>query len=167
MADLDGLRKRVEQIDLRLKTAHRAREKESTALMDMWEQIRERLTDQNAEITRLRSRVADLEDTRDDLLGMVHGLLSAVEGGLERMSDETVPKINAMENSLLHENGTGLPQDVSAEKTVSRDRHTSASQIERDAEDTLDAPNFHDDLLSAIKRSIENVRIDVTEEVLA
>ena len=83
MADLSGLKERVELVDLRLKTAHGARERESAALMETWQQIQDRFVDQNAEITKLRGRIAELEDARDDLLQMVHGLLSAVEGGLD------------------------------------------------------------------------------------
>jgi hypothetical protein len=162
MADLDGLRKRVEQIDLRLKTAHRAREKEGVALMDMWERIRERFVDQNSEITELRSRVADLEDTRDDLLQMVHGLLSAVEGGLERMSDETVPRIKAMANSLLD----GDRASPAARPALDEDEAPPDYQVRQEADDTeeetVGTPNFHDDLLSAIEKSIENVRGGVT-----
>jgi len=157
MADLDGLRKRVEQIDLRLKTAHRAREKESVALMDMWEQIRERFVDQNAEITELRNRVAELEDTRDDLLQMVHGLLSAVEGGLERMSDETVPRIKEMANSLLEGEGK-LPIISLSTRYESPVEYESPPEIAEPEEEPVVTPNFHDDLLSAIEKSIDNVR---------
>ena len=103
MADLSSLKQRVELVDLRLKTAHGARERESAALMETWEQIRDRFVEQNAEIAQLRDRVGELEDARDDLLQMVHGLLSAVEGGLDRMSDESVPQIRTMAANLLAE----------------------------------------------------------------
>lgn len=160
MADLDGLRQRVEQIDLRLKTAHRAREKESVALMDMWEQIRERFREQNAEIVELRNRVADLEDTRNDLLQMVHGLLSAVEGGLERMSDETVPRIREMACSLLEADKTSLPPTSSADsgRPAEADYDALPEVLERQTEEDPVPPYFHDELLAAIEQSIESVR---------
>ena len=70
MADIDGLKQRIEFIDLRLKTAHSARERESATLVDMWEQIRDRFQSQNAEILSLRERIRVLEDARDDLQNM-------------------------------------------------------------------------------------------------
>ena len=158
MADLDGLRKRVEQIDLRLKTTHRARENESAALMDMWEQIRARFVDQNVEITQLRNRVSDLEDTRDDLLQMVHGLLAAVEGGLEQMSDETVPRIKAMAGSLLEEtiDTSTAPATAATKPKVDQQPQAERSRISK--EEKAEGLSFHDDLLSAIERSIEGVK---------
>ena len=72
MAEMDGLRKRVELVDVRLKQAHSARESESAALVQTWEQIRERFQDQSAEITKRRNQIADLEDSREDLQKMVH-----------------------------------------------------------------------------------------------
>lgn len=109
MADIDGLKQRIELIDLRLTTAHSARERESTALVDMWEQIRDRLQSQNKEILTLRERIRVLEDTKDDLQNMVNNLLGAVEGGLERMSDETIPNIREMASGLLNETETPTP----------------------------------------------------------
>lgn len=101
MADIEGLKQRIELIDLRLKTAHSARERESAALMEMWEQIRERFQQQNSEILDLRNRISSLEDTRSDLQNMVINLLGSVESGLARMSDETVPQIRKMALDLL------------------------------------------------------------------
>lgn len=109
MADIDGLKRRIELIDLRLKTAHSTRERESAALADMWEQIRDRFESQKAEILSLRERIRILEDTRDDLQDMVDRLLGAVEGGLERMSDETITNIREMAGSLLEEGDSPAP----------------------------------------------------------
>jgi prophage DNA circulation protein len=109
MADIDGLKQRIELIDLRLSTAHSARERESAALVDMWEQIRDRLQGQNKEILTLRDRIKALEDTGEDLQNMVDNLLGAVEGGLERMSDETVPNIREMASELLNETKASTP----------------------------------------------------------
>ncbi len=151
MAELDGLKKRVGQIDLRLKTAHSARERESAALMESWEQIRDRFQDQSAEIIKLRSQIADLEDARDDLLKMVHGLLEAVECGLDSMADETVPKIKKMAGQLLSNNKNqfqAAPEDESGDEPG---RDLVPAQAPSSA-----GRSFHDDLLSAIEQSIDS-----------
>ena len=155
MADLSGLKKRVELIDIRLRTAHSTRERESAALTELWEQIRERFLDQNAEITNLRERISDLEDARNELLQMLHGLLSAVEGGLERMSDETVPQIKVMAANLLNADqelqatppGRGAPPSAGLDGLELK--HESSDE-------DLEEPNFHSNLLDAIQQSIEH-----------
>lgn len=101
MSEIDSLRQRIEHAELRLKTAHTARQRESAALMTMWDQIRERFAAQSAEIVHLRERVAALEDTREALNGMVRTLLGAVENSIERMADETVPEITGLAEALL------------------------------------------------------------------
>lgn len=118
MADIEGLKRRIELIDLRLKTAHSARERESAALVETWEQIRDRFQSQKAEILSLREQIRVLEDAKDDLQGMVDNLLGAVEGGLERMSDETVSNIRRMANELLSE--PERPAAPPAERAVSQ-----------------------------------------------
>jgi len=153
MAELDGLKKKVELIDLRLKTAHSARERESAALVEIWEKIRQRFQDQAAEISKLRNQVADLEDTRDELMKMVQGLLAAVEGGLESMADETVPHIKSMAGQLLADS-----QDDHAPPRVAKS--ASLSDVDYDDDDdepaaaAMNGASFHDDLLSAIERSV-------------
>ena len=83
MVDIKCLKKRIELIDVRMKTAHSARERESDALRHLWDQIQGRFDEQKSEIVQLRSRIAELEDVRDDLLQLVQDLLGAVENGLE------------------------------------------------------------------------------------
>ena len=172
MGDLTGLKKRVELIDLRLKTAHSARERESAALVDIWEQIRVRLLDQNAEITRLRDRVSELEDTRDELLQMIHGLLSAVEGGLERMSDETVPQIRDMAGDLLKDASETLSASgFAGGKALTRINEQGKPSASRPpADENKIHANFHSDLLNAVERSLddagEGVFNTVPEEIV-
>jgi hypothetical protein len=167
MADLSGLKKRVELIDLRLRTAHGARERESAALMEMWEQIRIRFLDQNAEITSLRDRVSDLEDTRDELLQMVHGLLSAVEGGLERMSDETVPQIKLLAGELLKSAGEALPTGRFAGEAESAERYgqRESAAWQGRSDEAAEEVNFHSDLLSAIEQSLEDANENAPPEM--
>jgi hypothetical protein len=165
MGDLTGLKKRVELIDLRLKTAHSARERESAALVDIWEQIRVRLLDQNAEITRLRDRVSELEDNRDELLQMIHGLLSAVEGGLERMSDETVPQIKDMAGDLLKDSGETLSASGFAggkALTPINEQDIPSSSRPPVDEKKIHA-NFHSDLLNAVERSLDTVPEEISK----
>ena len=159
MAEMDGLKKRVELIDLRLKTAHSAREKESAALMETWEQIRDRLQDQSAEIIKLRSNIADLEDSRNDLLKMVHSLLTAVEGGLDNMADETVPKIKLMAGQLLS-NDRGEVQPTPTPTTPAKSEYEPEYEpVQETATDPATesvGTTFHDDLLTEIERTIES-----------
>jgi hypothetical protein len=103
MGELDILRQRMEHAELRLRTAHSARERECSALNETWEQIRARFIQQNTEMAGLRARLAELEDQKEDLIGMVRGLLAAVEDGVEHMRDATVPRISTMAGELLGE----------------------------------------------------------------
>jgi hypothetical protein len=167
MADLSSLKQRVELVDLRLKTAHGARERESAALMETWEQIRERFVEQTADIVQLRDRISELEDARDELLQMVHGLLGAVENGLEKMSDESVPQIRTMAANLLMDNNARTAPVAAPTDTISSEpaRLDDASETEYTVprnsvpEDFVpENTNFHDALLATIEQSIEDVR---------
>jgi len=145
MVDIKGLKKRIELIDVRLKTAHSTRERESDALRHLWDQIHGRFDEQKNEISQLRSRVAELEDVRDDLLQLVQDLLGAVENGLESINDETVPHIRQMADTLLNENGP----DVSTLPVVEPKLPSSIAP-------SLDDNNAQDELLAAIERSLND-----------
>jgi hypothetical protein len=121
MSDIDSLRQRIEHAELRLKTAHTERQRESAALMTMWDQIRDRFATQSAEIVRLRENVATLEDTRDALNGMVRTLLGAVENSIERMSDETVPEITGLAETLLDSDPSFIAADEPGEMEPAAD----------------------------------------------
>jgi hypothetical protein len=69
----------------------------------MWDQIRVRLVTQDAEMDRLRAQIVELENVREELLGMVTTLLGSVEDGLDHMRDETVPRIASMASEMLGE----------------------------------------------------------------
>ena len=152
MADIDGLKQRIELIDLRLKTAHSARERESAALVETWEQIRDRFQSQNAEILSLRERIRVLEDAKEDLQGMVDSLLGAVEGGLERMSDETVSSIRKMANELLSESAP--PETLPEAPPVSQSEPPAPgfAPVEQEESDETDDTE-DDDFLAALERS--------------
>jgi hypothetical protein len=108
MSEIDSLRQRIEHAELRLKTAHTARQRESAALMTMWDQIRDRFAAQSVEIVHLRERVSALEDTREALNEMVRSLLGAVENSIERMADETVSEITGLAEALLDSDPSGI-----------------------------------------------------------
>ena len=188
MAELDGLKKRVELIDVRLKTARSARERESAALMETWEQIRDRFRDQSAEVTNLRGQVADLEDARDGLLNMVRSLLETVESVLDSTADETMPQIKILAGQLLSNTKDEIPPTETAMKTVISEYRPSEYESEYESEDesgqeTAAAPsdssagtNFHDNLLAAIERTIDSTNKDdfvdaisppITSEIVA
>ncbi|MPY69199.1 MAG: hypothetical protein GEU92_03830 [Alphaproteobacteria bacterium] len=103
MGELSHIRQRIEQAELRLRTSHSTRERESAALQEMWDQIRARLVAQDAEMDGLRAQIAELENVREELLGMVTTLLGSVEDGLDHMRDETVPRIASMAGEMLGE----------------------------------------------------------------
>lgn len=121
MAELENLRTRVEKVNHDLKSAHSARERESEALMAMWQQIRTRFTDQDQELARLRRRTVELEDAKDELSGMVRALLEAVEATTEEINDPAVPRISKMAEDLLAGNSTNTARPESG-ATAKADR---------------------------------------------
>tara|TARA_R110000787_G_scaffold89896_21_gene190242 strand:+ start:249 stop:1034 length:786 start_codon:yes stop_codon:yes gene_type:complete len=145
MVDINGLKKRIELIDVRMKTAHSARERESDALRHLWDQIHGRFDEQKKEIIQLRSRITELEDVRDDLLQLVQDLLGAVENGLESMNDETVPHIREMADTFLNGNGPEKTSQPAGEPLS-----------HPDIEPSLDANDAQDELLAAIERSLND-----------
>ncbi|MDA1324550.1 MAG: hypothetical protein O3C34_07375 [Proteobacteria bacterium] len=159
MAEMDGLKKRVALIDLRLKKAHSARERESTALMETWQQIRDRFQDQSAEIVKLRDQVAELDDSRNDLLKMVHSLLLAVESGLDSMADETVPQIKMMAGQLLSNNKEEIQKTKNSSK-LAISNHRPEPETVTALLNSPASPSFHDDLLAAIERTIDSADDD-------
>lgn len=118
MAELENLRTRVEKVNHDLKSAHSARERESEALMAMWQQIRTRFTDQDQELARLRRKSVELEDAKDELSGMVRALLEAVEATTEEINNPAVPRISKMAEDLLAANSTNpaRPESSAAAK---------------------------------------------------
>jgi hypothetical protein len=138
MADLDGIKKRIALVDLNLQTAHSKRERESQALMETWEQIRQRFQDQKSEMVALRTRVSELEDSQNVMQDLIQNLLSAVEGGLESMADETVPKIKDMASAMLEEDNAHpvprLPVEIPESGAAHNDFLTAMERT--DIEDT-------------------------------
>ena len=53
------------------------------------------------EIDIMRQQINEPEETKDELTKLIHVLLTAVETNLERASDETVPQIKEMADTLL------------------------------------------------------------------
>ena len=90
---------------------------------------------------------------------MVHSLLTAVEGGLDNMADETVPQIKIMAGQLLSNNGDAVQATpTSTNSAISEDE---ADQEPATVQETSsEGPNFHDDLLTAIERTIEGADED-------
>ena len=146
MVDLEGLKKRIEMVDVRLKTAHTARERESNALKQLWEQIHGRFDEQTQEIVELRTKVVDLEHVRNDLLGLVENLLNSVENGLESMTEEAVPHIRQMAGELL--SGRKAPKAAAPTFTVDQDIGGH--------EPDIDENSAQDELLAAIERSLND-----------
>lgn len=150
MPDLDGLKQRIELIDARLKTAHVARERESAALSDIWDQIRERYLDQQSEIENMRQQINELEDTKEDLTNLIQTLLAAVETNLERASDETVPQIKEMADTLLENNSAEIHKRGNEDfLSIDADDPSTDNFITNEISGT-------DDLISAIEESLED-----------
>ncbi len=159
MPDIDGLKQRIELINARLKTAHVARERESAALSDIWDQIRERYLDQQIEFENMRQQINELEETRDDLTSLIQTLLAAVETNLERASDESVPQIKEMAETLLENNSAEIltrgNEDLLSIDADDTSTETQESLLTNEISGT-------DDLILAIEESLED---DGTNEV--
>ena len=107
MTDLNSLKARIEQASQILRETSAVREQESSALINMWRQMRDRFARQNAELDELRGRIVTLEMTRDELAGLIYTLLEQVENNIEKRSDVSVWRITAMAAELLDsESGT-------------------------------------------------------------
>jgi uncharacterized coiled-coil protein SlyX len=101
MRDLGVLKERIEYAERHLKSAHSARERESDALLKMWEQIRGRFDAQEKDIARFRDEVTELSRVNDELSALVDKLASIVEGSIEDSGNETVPEVTRLADDLL------------------------------------------------------------------
>ncbi len=175
MTDLNSLKARIEQASQILRETSAAREQESSALINMWRQMRDRFARQNAELDELRGRIVTLEMTRDELAGLIHTLLKQVENNIEKMSDVSVWRITAMAAELLDsESGTpgvaaGSNHQHATEPTGSRVLQNAMSAVADPADpvawneppdaapDIGESPGeieMHDELPSAEIRSL-------------
>lgn len=101
MRDLSVLKERIEYAERHLTASHTARERESHALMAMWQQIRDRFELQEQEIARYRAQLAEMTNINDELSALVDRLISSVEGGITNSGNETVPTIAKLADDLL------------------------------------------------------------------
>lgn len=101
MRDLGVLKERIEYAERHLTASHTARERESQALMTMWQQIRDRFELQEQEIARYRAQLAELTAANDELTALVDRLITSVEGGISESGNETVPAIARLADELL------------------------------------------------------------------
>ena len=101
MTDLNSLKARIGQASQILRKTSAVRAQESSALINMWRQVRDRFARQNAELDELRGRIVTLEMTRDELAGLIHTLFEQVDDNIEKMSDVSVWRITAMAAELL------------------------------------------------------------------
>ena len=115
MTDLNSLKARIEQASQILGETSAVRAQESSALIKIWRQMRDRFARQNAELEELRGRIVTLEMTRDELAGLIHTLLKQVENNIEKMSDVLVWRITAMAIKLL-DSGLGTPSVAAGSK---------------------------------------------------
>lgn len=110
MRDLGVLKERIEYAERHLTASHTARERESQALMQMWQQIRERFELQEEEIARYRAQLSELTAANDELTALVDRLIASVEGGIADSGNETVPAIAQLADELLRsEPGDAAP----------------------------------------------------------
>ena len=93
MRDLGVLKERIEYAERHLTASHTARERESQALMVMWQQIRDRFESQEQEIARYRVQLNEMTAVNDELSALVDRLIASVEGGAAESGNETVPSI--------------------------------------------------------------------------
>ncbi len=131
MTDLNSLKARIEQASQILRETSAAREQESSALIKMWRQMRDRFARQNAELDELRGRIVTLEMARDELAGLIYTLLEQVENNIEKMSDVSVWRITAMAAELL-DSESGTP-GVAAGSNHQRATEPSGSRVLQNA----------------------------------
>ena len=101
MRDLGVLKERIEYAERHLTASHTARERESQALMVMWQQIRDRFESQEQEIPRYRVQLNEMTAVNDELSALVDRLIASVEGGAAESGNETVPSIARLADDLL------------------------------------------------------------------
>lgn len=155
MTDIDGLKQRINLVDLRLQTAHSARERESAALMEMWDEMRARYTEQQGVIDALRNEVAGLEDSRAELLSLVSSLLEAVEQGVEQIADNTMPDITSSVTELL---GSSLEETQIPEGDEGQEAR--AEEIKGVSEEESAPPMNNEGILDLISRLESSVADD-------
>lgn len=136
MRDLGVLKERIEFAERQMKAAHSARERESDALMAMWRQIRDRFEDQEQEIARYRSELAELTQVNDELSALVDRLIASIEGNVEASESETVPEVAGLAQELLRSEpvrGTAAPRPPAAARRTSPESDVPASRFDADA----------------------------------
>ncbi len=162
MTDIDGLKQRIGLVDLRLQTAHSARERESASLIEMWEEMRNRYADQQDTVAELRQKISELENTRDELTALVSGLLEAVESGIERMADDSIPDIREMAGQLIGLDGAEREEETE-EKRRDQDFELVLSEALAEPEDT-DEPKTVPLSNEGIKQLIRRVELAAMTE---
>lgn len=101
MTELENLASRIQQAQQQLQNAATARERESESLNRMWEQIRTRFDNQNAELSELRNKVVDQQIKRDQLMDAIEKLLTSIEGNIEKLSSDAITSIGSMAEEFL------------------------------------------------------------------
>lgn len=109
MRDLGVLKERIEYAERHLTASHTARERESQALMKMWQQIRERFELQEQEIARYRVQLSELTAANDELTALIDRLIASVEGKVTESRTETVPEIARLADQLLRSEPETVP----------------------------------------------------------
>ena len=136
MRDLGVLKERIEFAERQMKAAHSARERESDALMAMWRQIRDRFEDQEQEIARYRSELAELTQVNDELSALVDRLIASIEGNVEASESETVPEVAGLAQELLRSEpvrGMPGPRASAAPKRTAPESEAPESRFDADA----------------------------------
>lgn len=101
MPDLQILKQRVEHAERRFQTMRSARQQECEALIDMWQQIRNKFRDQERQIADYRSKLSSLQDVNVELVSMIDSMLGSMEGSADKSFDQAVPEITSMARQLL------------------------------------------------------------------
>ena len=112
----------------------------------------------------MRQQINELEETKNELTKLIHVLLTAVETNLERASDETVPQIKAMADTLLDTksapSGPSAHQNVSTIESVDLEDAHFDNAPENDFSET-------DELISAIEESLDDEDIQDVPNALS
>jgi hypothetical protein len=174
MSGIEELRNRVAAVEEQFGLAHEQRTKYSARLLSMMDALDARMRDQKAEIARqadeLGSRAADITDLtaraergehdNEQLRGMLHSLLKAIEAGSRDVFAETMQALEAKVTALIADTAP-----ATAESDPQADVEPEAPQPEAAAEDAPADPVEEMPEVPQPEAAAEDAPADATEEM--
>jgi hypothetical protein len=174
MSGIEELRNRVAAVEEQFGLAHEQRTKYSARLLSMMDALDARMRDQKAEIARqadeLGSRAADITDLtaraergehdNEQLRGMLHSLLKAIEAGSRDVFAETMQALEAKVTALIADTAP-----AAAESAPQDDIAPEVPDVEAVAEDAPADPIEEMPEVPQAETAAEDAPADPIEEV--